>query len=179
MDYYKNADKLGCYTKQPLISSGVQYQVIEDLDAEPVDINFFKSHARIDFNTDDALLPSYIKAARQALEQWTQLSFGVKTIGLTALSLPKNYKLMYGRVDEVTTAGFTNTGDILKEGGVDIDIEFTTKNWIDDTIKVAIARYAAGLYVFRENVIESKYNYQDLMDEAQKMLNPYRNITIL
>lgn len=179
MDYYKNVDKLGCYNSIPLTASGVQYSVIEDLDAEPITLEFFKQHARIDFDTDDTLCEVYIKASRLALEQWSQLSFGVKTIGLTALSLPKNYRLMYGKVDSVDTTGFTNKGDILKEGGTDIDIEFTTKDWIDDCIRVAIARYAAGLYIFRENIVESKYNYQDLLDEAQKMLKPYRNITLL
>jgi len=184
MDYYKNVDKL-CGYANGLIggcgysASGVQYSVIEDLATEPVTLDFFKQHARIDFDTDDTLCATYLKSARQYLEQWSQLSFGVKTIGLTALSLPKNYKLMFGKVDEVTTAEFTNKGDILKEGGTDIDIEYTTLDWIDDAIRIAIVRYAAGLYIFRENVVESKYNYQGLMDEAQRMLNPYRNITLL
>ena len=85
---------------------------------------------------------------------------------------------MFGKVDVVTNLEFTNKGDILKEGGTDIDIEYTTKEWIDDAIRIAICRYAAGLYIFRENVVETKYNYQGLIDEAQRMLNPYRNITL-
>jgi len=179
MDYYKNIDKLGCVGSVPLIASGVQYIVVTDLTAEPVDLYFFKQHARIDFDTDDTLCETYIKSARQALEQWSQLSFGIKTIGLTALSLPKNYRLMHGKVDLVSTTGFTNKGDILKEGGTDIDIEFTTLDWIDDCIRIAICRYAAGLYVNRENVNDTKYSAQALQDEAKTMLNPYRNITLL
>lgn len=180
MDYYRNIDKLGCegYADR-LIASGVQYSVITDLVNEPVTLDFFKQHARIDYASDDALAAVYLKAARQELEQWSQLSFGVKTMGLTALSLPTNYKLMFGKVDEVTTENFTNKGDILKEGGTDIDIEFTTKEWIDDAIRIAICRYAAGLYIFRENVVESKYRAEGLMDEAKNMLNSYRNITLL
>lgn len=178
-DFYKNCDKICNGVNGQLYASGIQYSVITDLENEPVTLDFFKQHARIDFDTDDTLCEIYIKAARQYLEQWSQLSFGVKTIGLTALSLPKNYRLMFGKVDEVTTDNFTNKGDILKEGGTDIDIDYTTKDWIDDAIRIAICRYAAGLYIFRENVVESKYNYQDLMDEAQKMLNPYRNITLI
>jgi len=178
-DFYKNCDKIcdGYYGQ--LSASGVQYSVITDLTEEPVTLYFFKQHARIDFDTDDTLCEIYIKASRQALEQWSQLSFGVKTIGLTALSLPANYKLMFGKVDEVTTENFTNKGDILKEGGKDIDIEFTTKEWIDDAIRISICRYAAGLYIFRENVVESKYRAEGLMDEAKNMLNSYRNITLL
>lgn len=179
MDYYKNVDYLCDGNGRDLVASGIQYSVIEDLEEEPVTLEFFKQHARIDFDTDDTLCEIYIKAARQALEQWSQLSFGVKTMGLTALSLPKNYKLMFGKVDTVTTTDFTNKGDILKEGGTDIDIEFTTKDWIDDAIRIAICRYAAGLYIFRENVVETKYSAQGLMDEAKNMLNSYRNITLL
>lgn len=178
MDYYKNVDHLAC-NENRLIASGVQYQTITDLTVEPVTVDFFKEHARIDFDTDDNLVAVYLKSARQFLEQWSQLSFGVKTIGLTALSLPKNYKLMHGKVDTILTAGFTNVGDILKEGGTDIDIEFTTKDWIDDVVKVAICRYAAGLYVFRENIVDTKYVAQAGMDEAKRMLESYRNITLL
>lgn len=179
MDYYKNIDKICVQGHHNLSASGVQYSVVEDLEEEPVTLDFFKQHARIDFSSDDTLCEIYIKAARQALEQWSQLSFGVKTIGLTALSLPNNYRLMFGKVDTVLTTGFTNKGDILKEGGTDIDIEFTTKDWIDNTIRIAICRYAAGLYIFRENIVEAKYQAQIGMDEAKTMLQPYRNLVIL
>jgi len=178
MDYYKNIDKLGCIGSIPLTASGIQYSIIEDMSAEPVTLEFFKQHARIDFDTDDTLCATYLKAARQELERWSQLSFGVKKIGLTALSLPKNYRLMFGKVDEVITADFTNKGDILKEEGADVDIEFTTLDWIDDAIRIAICRYAAGLYINRETVTETKYSAQSLQDEAKTMLNPYRNITL-
>lgn len=178
-DFFKNSDYLCDGYRSNLVASGVQYSVIQDLLVEPVSLQFFKDHARIDMDTDDTLCEIYIKAARQALEQWSQLSFGVKTMGLTALSLPKNYRLMFGKVDTIITADFTNKGDILKEGGLDIDIEFTTKDWIDDTIRVAIARYAAGLYINRETVTETKYSAQSLQDEAKTMLQPYRNITLL
>lgn len=179
MDYYLNVDKLGCYDSyHKLSASGIQYSVIADLATEPVTLDFFKQHARIDFDTDDTLAAVYLKAARQELEQWSQLSFGVKTMGLTALSLPNNYKLMFGKVDTVSTTGFTNKGDILKEGGTDIDIEYTTIGTINDAIRIAICRYAAGLYINRETVTETKYSAQSLQDEAKTMLNPYRNITL-
>lgn len=180
MDYYKNVDKLGCETSSSYWTiKGIQYRVVTDLVAEPITLEFFKQHARIDFDTDDTLCEVYIKAARIELEQWSQLSFGVKTMGLTALELPKNYRLMFGRVNQVTTANFTNAGDILKEGGLDIDIEYTTLDWIDDTIRVAIARYAAGLYVSRENVVDTQFASQVRRDEAKLMLEPYRNITLV
>jgi hypothetical protein len=178
MDYYKNIDHLACNEKR-LIASGVQYQTITDLTVEPVTVDFFKEHARIDFDTDDNLVAVYLKSARQFLEQWSQLSFGVKTIGLTALSLPKNYKLMHGKVDTILTAGFTNVGDILKEGGTDIDIEFTTKDWIDDAIRIAICRQAASFYINRETITDTKFSASVLENEAKAMIQPYQNLTLL
>lgn len=179
MDYDKNFDLLPAESQVYTIS-GTQYQVKTDLSIEPVDKDFFKEHARIDFDTDDTLIEVYIKAARMYLEKWAMLSFGVKTINLTAVCLPKNYRLMFGPVDTVTTADYTNTGDILKQGGHDIDIEFTTKATLftDDVVKVAICRYAAGLYIQRENILETKFAPKSLIDESKVMLDPYRNIIL-
>jgi hypothetical protein len=179
MDYYRNFDKLDCHTELNGSASGVQYYVVSDLYNEPVSLEFFKEHARIDFDTDDTLATAYISAARIHLEQKSQLSFGIKTIGLTALNLPKNYKLMYGPVNEITTEGYTNVGDIFKEGGKDVDLEFITKGINSDLVRVAICRYAAGLYISRENVIDTKFSAQQLQDEAWTMIKPIANITFL
>ena len=160
--------------------SGTNYIVIEDLATEPVDKEFFKEHARIDFDTDDNLIEKYITAARKYLESYCQLSFGVKKINLLATCLPKYYKMMFGPVDTITTADFTNKGDLLVQGGYDIDIEFETKETLfnDEVVQIAICRYAAGLYVNRENVIDSKLSAVAMKDQALEMLQPYRNIVI-
>lgn len=178
MDYYKNIDILGGRVDS-FAATGIQYNVVDDLVDEPVTTAFFKQHARIDFNTDDNLIEAYIKAARIYLEQWSQLSFGVKTISLTALTLPKNFRLMFGRVDTITTTGFTNVGDILKEGGEDVDIEYTTVGIINDTIRIAICRYAAGLYINRETITETKYSGDQKINEAKEMVRPYMNVIVL
>lgn len=159
---------------------GLKYTVVDDLLIEPVSLSFFKEHARIDFDTEDNLLSTYIKAARVHLENWAQLSFGVKTMRLRALWLPKDYKLMFGEVDTVTTTGFSNFGDILKgaEYKHDIDITYTTIGVVNDVVRTAIARYAAGLYISRENIVDTKFSTQLLQDEAKKMLMPFANITI-
>lgn len=160
----------------------IQYDIITDLTTEPVTLDFFKAHARIDFTTDDTLITSYLKAARQELEQWSQLSFGVKTVGLKAKDLPDNYKLMYGKVDTVTTENYSNFGDVLLEGGETVDIEYTTKGTINETIKIAICRYAAGLYAIREHVRTDNngnaVNGISLQNEAKDMIRPYANITL-
>ena len=180
MDYYRNFDCLYWYEDATTIT-GIQYRVVTDLATEPVDIDFFKAHARIDFDTDDNLVEAYIKAARIELEQYTQKSFGVKTIGFRAREIPDNYRLMFGPVDEVTDplATYTTFGDLISPGGENIEIEYTTLGIINETIRIAICRYAAGLYIWRENLIETKYRYEALMDEAKIMLNSYKNETWL
>ena len=64
----------------------------------------FKLHARVDFNTDGNLLPFYLKSARQYLEQWSQLSFGVKTIRFTAFG-SLTVKLMFGLIPSTIPTG--------------------------------------------------------------------------
>jgi len=196
-NYHLNSDYLGCDTlasrgfgrigqSRPAVE-GVEYMVIADLAQEPVTLSDFKQHCRIDFAVDDNLLAFYLKSAREYLEQWSQLSFGVKTIRFTALRVPNRWKLMFGpytAINDPDRTLFGAKGDILMQGGTDIDIELTS-GWPNDelpeAIKVAICRYAAGLYAVRENLIYSvngvPHEPSEVMDEAQKMLNPWRNIT--
>ena len=176
MDFDTNSDYYTRTTTYPVIH-GVQYRVIDDLVDEPVDFDFFKLHARIDFDDDDSVIENYIRAARIYLEQWSQLSFGVKKIRLTALYLPPNYKLMYGYVDTILTEGYTNIGDIFKEGGKDIDLTYTTTGVVNDDIKIAICRLAASYYVDRESKVETKFASTSTVNEAIEMVRPYANIT--
>lgn len=179
MDYYRNFDHL-CQDGSRLTISGTSYEVVHDLYAEPVDLETFKQHERIDFDTDDALCLMYIKAARIELERYTMLSFGAKTMGFMALDVPSGYKLMFGPVESIITPGFTNFGDLLRQGGRNVEIEYTTKDtyFDDDMVKTAICRYAATLYAFREGLVISRYHDQSSIDEAKKMLDPIRNIIL-
>jgi hypothetical protein len=163
---------------------GITYQVVEDLATEPVTKEFFKQHARIDFDTDDNLLESYLKASRQELERYCQLSFGDKKMRLLALRLPKNYRLMYGHVREITSpADLTLFGDIVKDGnGEDVVIEYET-SWdqvggLPESIKIAICQYAAGMYIHRENII-TELTVFNLYDQAKKSLDRYRNVYMI
>lgn len=183
MDYNRNFDVLaflGIPADANIYeASGVRYTVVTPSANDLISLDFFKEHARIDFDTDDTLAQAYIKAAQEYLEQWSQLSFGVRTMRLTALALPNNYKLMFGPVNEVTTEGFENIGDILKTGGRDIDIQFTTLGLAsNNTLKIAVARFACGLYVYRENILETKLDGRSEMDKAKEMVAPFMNITI-
>lgn len=196
-DYYKNSDYYGCDTiassgfsrigqSRPAVE-GIEYSVLADLTQEPVTLSDYKQHARVDFATDDNLLAFYLKSAREYLEQWSQLSFGVKTIRFTALRVPDRYKLMHGpytAINDPDRTLFGAKGDILMQGGTDIDVELTSgwpNDMLPEAIKVAICRYAAGLYAIRENYIYSvngvPHEPTEVMDEAQKLLRPWMNIT--
>lgn len=199
-DYYKNSDYFGCDTiasrgfgrigQTRSDVEGVEYVVLEDLAQEPVTLSEFKEHARIDFNVDDNLASMYLKSAREYLEQYSQLSFGDKKIQFTALRVPNRWKLMFGpflpsdQADNSHVELFGAKKDILLNGGQNVDIELHT-GWgamgLPDAIKVAICRYAAGLYAIRENLIYSEngvpHEPTEVMDEAQKMLAPFMNVT--
>lgn len=172
-DYYQNGNDIQQY--------GLDYHVIADLATEPVDLAFFKDHARIDFDTDDTLAASYLKAARLELEAYGQISFGVKTMRLTALELPKNYRLMYGPVNEPTTPGYATVGDILIEGGKNVNVTYTTLGIMNETIKIAICLVAAARYAIRENVIVNVNGTvqqpSEMVGEAEKSIDPFINKT--
>lgn len=192
MNYALNEDKLcnsngfGSLRSPSSAVQGISYTVVQDLPQEPVTVAFFKQHTRIDWNTEDALVESYLKSARQYLEKFSQLSFGAKTIRFRALKVPAKWKLMYGPYSAISTpdSGFTLFGDILLEGGENVDIELTTA-WPDlpENICVAICKYAAGLYAFRENIMVSingvPHTFDQLYDEAEKMLLNDRNFTFI
>lgn len=181
MNFIQNEDKLRCdggyYTPEP---QGLHYEVVTDMITEPVTLNEFKAHCRIDYATDDALCLQYIKAARQYLEEFTQKSFGPKTMRLTYLSLPANFQLMYG---PVTSAGVTVNGDYVADASAEAgSIEYEAGyDPLPELLRVAVMKYAAGLYQIRENVLVSENgSVQDpitLIDDAEKLALKYANIT--
>jgi hypothetical protein len=139
---------------------------------EPYNVEDFKDYARIDFDTDDNLIALFLKSARLNIEQYLQKSLGVRTIRLLALHLPKNYKLPYGPIQSITTAGYTLFGDLLKEDGKDIDITYVTNaSLVNDAITQAIYRQAYHYYEYREE--SSKPN---LLNEVKLLVNPYKRI---
>jgi hypothetical protein len=139
---------------------------------EPFGVEDFKDYARIDYDTDDNLILLFLKSARQNIEQYLQKSLGVRTVRLLALHLPKNYKLPYGPINSITTAGYTLFGDLLKEGGKDIDITYVTNSsLVNDAIKQAIYRQAYHYYEHREDEMKP-----DLVSEVKLLVNPYKRI---
>ena len=174
MDYFNNSDLLNTKAT-PTRASGVQIAFTDESEfVEPWDLHEFKQFAKIDFATDDNLISAFLLSARQAVEQYLQQSLGVRTINLLALELPKNYRLPFGPVDEIITEGFTLFGAFLKEGGKDMEIEYTTSDrLVNENIKNAIYRQALHNYENREKYLEPKFA-SGLIDEVKIILQPYR-----
>lgn len=185
-NFYKNSDKLCEHNNRNLSVKGVEYHFITDLATEPVTLADFKKHSRIDWNMDDELCVKYIKAARQHLEKIAQLSFGERTVQMTAIEMIDNWKVMYGPVDNVKPPHKKFGKDIIvNSGGKHVTIEYTTK-WVGGLpmdIEVAIMRYAAYLYAVRESIIlTEKGNVIDLdglKDDAENMVKKWGNVTFL
>ncbi len=179
------------------VVESVSYTVTEDLAEEPINIDFLKKHCRIDFNTDAELLTAYLKAARQYLEGWSQLSFGEKTIRFMALKLPNKWDLVNGPYVSIDTedTDFRLFGQTLIKGLdtyygrrrtelYEVDLSLVT-GWPNDelpeNIKIAIAKQAAWLYISRESLVtsdEGAIQHKAILDdEAKTLLQPYRNWT--
>jgi hypothetical protein len=177
-DFDKNCDHLNAlfpvYERDRV--SGLQVTIIsEAYYVEPYDLDDFKDHAKIDFATDDNLLNLYLKAARIDVEQYLQRSLGVRTINLLALHLPKNYRLPFGPVASITTSGFTLFGDIIKEDGKDVNIEYITSDTlVNDSIIQSIYKQAFNYYENRDS-----NQPVELQSIVKAILAPYRSITVL
>ena len=177
-DFDKNCDQLNAlfpvYERDRV--SGLQVTIIsEAYYVEPYDLDDFKDHAKIDFATDDNLLNLYLKAARIDVEQYLQRSLGVRTINLLALHLPKNYRLPFGPVASITTSGFTLFGDIIKEDGKDVNIEYITSDTlVNDSIIQSIYKQAFNYYENRDS-----NQPVELQSIVKAILAPYRSITVL
>lgn len=170
----------------------IRYHLVEDLASEPIDTTYLKDHARIDFNTDDNLLQDYIVSARQELEGWSGLSFGVKTWRLTANYLPNYYKLSNGPVEsytmneELILSDTVSSVDVYDNHLRNVDITYTTKplneTRFSHVAKVAVARYAAGLYAIREHIVSddkgNPVNGMNLVNEAKEMLKPFKEVVL-
>jgi len=171
-DFYINSDLL-CENYHEKGARGVSYYP-GDLAVEPVTVQEFKDHAKIDFATDDSLISTYLIGARETVERILRKSLGVRTVTFYAEYVPKRFKLDWGNYASITTpaTGYTLFGkDILKEGGTDITLTLTTENTVmNSDIKNAILKQAFDYYEKRGVYSEGA------IDSVMQILQPYRNI---
>lgn len=176
MDYYRNVD----YTEYPKYSHyrliGIRYLFTDETSyVEPVTLEEMKQYGYIDFATDDTLLGThFIKSARQQSEKYLQKSLGIRTVRFTALECPDKQKLMWGPI--APDQDLFN-GDILIDGGFDIDVSYTTDaSLVNEDIKGAIMSQAFYLYQNRDRFRQDS-SIVNIHDSFKEKLNPYRNIS--
>lgn len=110
----------------------IQTRVTTDLAAEPVSLAEAKEYMEIDFSDFDDLITSLIKSARLASEQFTGLSYGAKTISLTAKN-ECEFQLPLGPVQSITSVKNTDGDDLAYHAfGFDnpvITLDVSNSNW--------------------------------------------------
>jgi len=177
-DYYLNSDftdSTGLPVYEKAGTQGLQVSFVSETDyIEPWTLSEFKEFARIDFDTDDNLLTLFLKSARIDIEQYLQKSLGIRTILLSALKLPKNFNLPFGPVASISTTGFTKVGDILKEGGEDLEVTYVTNaSQCNETIRMAIYRQALNYYENRDRFSQLQGT---ILDEVKLALYGFKRI---
>lgn len=71
--------------------------VITPPEEEPVSVATAKAHLRVDYSTDDALIATYLKAARELCEGLARRAFVTQSLRLVLDDFPSNYILKLPR----------------------------------------------------------------------------------
>ena len=112
------------------------YTVVTDAASEPISLTEAKLHLKVDFSADDNEITILIKAARQAVEQYTNLALLPKTIDEVFDEFPqacrqKNpfgaFSLTVSPVSSVTSITYTKTDETSTTVAASVyDVDTTT-----------------------------------------------------
>ena len=140
-------------------------KVKKDLIVEPVSIEEAKLFCKVTGNDEDSLFVIWTSAARQALENYTQSSFGEKTIlaiwndGSTVLNLP------YGPVISINKVSWLN------DDGTETDLDINKDYWVyDESIKVS-TMWSSGVRQYKAVIVEylAGYDNTEVLPAALKL----------
>jgi len=136
------------YNNRPALSALLDFRVVTDLATEPITLTEVKRHLNMvfdtdgsyEFNDDDTKLTELITEVRQALEKYTGLSFGEKTLQVVISNeRGQRFELPYGPVTSVTT--------VVDKDGEDIGdpvIRGLDFKWIETCSSYMVVTYEAG-----------------------------------
>jgi len=174
-----NSDLL-CNTSNPPYKLKSPLYTVVDINSfvEPVTLQEFKDFAGIDYASDDSLITPILKAARVQSENYLQRSLGVRTVRFRAIECPEYYYLSWGVIDDSTVIGdYTLHGDQLIEGGLNVDITYTsTDELVNEQTKQAVLILALQLYDRRERFLSRVRETGPQIDLWKEKLNPYKKI---
>ncbi|MDE0724646.1 MAG: head-tail connector protein [Alphaproteobacteria bacterium] len=103
--------------------------VITEPAIEPLTLDEAKDHLRVDLSDDDAVILSYIKAARKAAENYTERSFITQTLKKSLDCFPAlEMELPYGDVQSVESITYIDTNgtqQTLSSSDYQVDTDVT------------------------------------------------------
>jgi hypothetical protein len=177
MDYDQNVDLLAL-SRVPLKLKGIFYSFTDESEyIEPVTLDDFKEYAGIDWQIDDFTAGRLLKSARVQTEKYLKKSLGKRTVLFKAQECFENYPLSWVPVENVVTSGFTVFGDLLVEGGKNIEVEFITNDsLVSDDIREAIMMKAMDSFNNRERVLSRYRETGQIVDRWKDLIRPYRKL---
>jgi uncharacterized phiE125 gp8 family phage protein len=178
------------YTHPPtnIMNNILDVNITTDLTIEPLLVKEAKDYLHIDFDNDDIFLSTLISSSRKALEKFTGLSFGAKTI-MVYVDLSEELEIPYGPVNSVTLVRKW-TGDSSFDTITDYVLKGSQFKRFDPGVcgEYEIT-YTAGYSTLPEDLrlailTEVAYRYENRGDEivalsnaAKTLAMPYRRLT--
>ena len=176
--------------------------IVTDLATEPVDLGIVKRHLNLLFDTtgsyvftdDDTKLTELITECRKALENYTGLSFGTKTIRVIVRNELGNIRLPWGPIQSITAVVDKNGSsvtDYVAYGLKDKWIVSPCSSYLDITYKAGYTTLPADLVRAMKEEIAYRYRNQGdqvqqyaaqtpgVSEGARKLADPYKQVLCL
>lgn len=169
----------------------MEIKIVTDISVEPVTLQEAKDYLRISNDAENSLIQELITSARQRLEKFTNLSFGVKTLkcrwdyvnGWVEIPYQPNAVISACVNDANVALTYETKGLEYKylycNNATGVTITYTAGfTTLPKALKVAILKEVSTSYENRENYyIEGTFN--ELSNDAKRMAQSYSRNTLL
>lgn len=167
------------------MNSSFTIATTEELTTEPVTLQEAKNYCKVSNGVDDDLILELITSARERLEKYTGIAFGVKELVCYFKSVDTPFEVPYGpypEIDEVvndeedevtyTLQGF-NFITMTANSSAGLKITYTTGyEELPKGLKLAILKQVFTDYENRENYAYSSVN--ELSSDAMRTADPFK-----
>ena len=169
----------------------MEVQIIEDIETEPVTVAEARDYLRITTTAEDSLIAEMITDARERLEKFTNLSFGVKTLkcrwdyvnGWVEIPYQPNAVISACVNDANVALTYETKGLEYKylycNNATGVTITYTAGfTTLPKALKEAILKEVSTSYENRENYyIEGTFN--EVSNDAKRLAQSYSRNTLL
>lgn len=155
---------------------------------EPVLLDDVKAYMRISNSTENELISSLIKAARELIEKYTGLSLIRKTQKIIVNNSLGNISVPYGPYVDADITATNATDVIVKKRNKRIVIESPLTDYLEltciggytsatipEALKTAIKEQVNYMFMQRDNIIPAK----GLGDKAKQYAAPFKDVSWL